>query len=112
MNRSYRKFMALGLVGAIATGVALGVARVSSRSFAQQSFGPEDVKSVPKEFLSGGNRNYTVLIEILSESKENRKQLERIDSHLVELNTSLRRISDQLGATHRLLEGLGGERND
>lgn len=57
---------------------------------AAQTFGPEQVKSVPKSFLEGGDRNVAVLSEILSVLKENTEVVKKIESQIHFLNTDVK----------------------
>ena len=46
---------------------------------AQQRFGKDDIKSVPKSFIEGGDRVYTTLKEIAITSKSTADSLARIE---------------------------------
>ena len=82
MLRQGRRAIVIGLAAGFLIGMLGGAALMDGQVYARQTFGPEDVKSVPKIYLEGGDRNYTVLKEILEELKQNGKKLDLMERHL------------------------------
>lgn len=76
----------------IGTGFVLsgGVAR------AEQEFGPLDVKSVPENFVLGGNKEFAILRDLLTATLESQKHLENIE----------RNTGSMIGLLQRPVAGL------
>lgn len=63
---------------------------------AQQRFGKDDVKSVPKSFLEGGDRVYTILKAIAQSSKATADALERIERNAGDADKRHRELMKKL----------------
>ena len=57
---------------------------------AAQTFGPDEVKSVPESFIKGGDRSAALLSEILTVLRENTSAVNKIESHTRNLRTQLK----------------------
>ncbi len=73
---------------------------------AQQRFGKEDVKSVPKSFLEGGDRAYTTLKEIATSSKAAADSLGRMEKSAPDADKRHRELMKKMDALDTRLKVL------
>jgi len=73
---------------------------------AQQRFGKEDVKSVPKSFLEGGDRAYTTLKEIASTSKASSDSLLKIEKSIGDADKRHRELIKRVDSLDAKLKQL------
>ncbi len=104
----------------LATGIFIGgfIAGAMCTSWpyasAQQRFGKDDVKSVPKSFLEGGDRAYTTLKEIATSSKASADSLARIEKNAGDADRRHRELIkrvDSLDARLKHLSDIIAEAN-
>src|SRR5438045_1675972 len=72
----------------------LGVGLFAGAVWAQQNFGPEDVKSVPKSFIEGGDRSAALLEQILTTLQ----QQEQNQRALLDIGKGIEQKLDALAA--------------
>jgi hypothetical protein len=75
---------------AFVAGALVGYTLSDGQVYAQQRFGPEDVRSVPPEFIEGGDRSYTVLKEINATLKRSEHALSAIQQNTARTAATLR----------------------
>lgn len=76
---------------------------------AQQRFGPEDVKSVPKSFLEGGDRKAKLLKDILKELELHREKLDHAETLLESISESTKSTSKKLDTTNSHLKAAASQ---
>lgn len=74
---------------------------------AQQRFGKDDVKSVPKSFLEGGDRAYTTLKEIAASSKASADSLGRIEKNAGDADRRHRELIKRVDSLDARLKHIG-----
>ena len=85
-------WVGVGFIVGLLVGVLCSLApALREAEAAPQTFGPEQMKNVARDFIDGGDRNYTVLKEILAEMRLNRASAERIDRRLTRIEASFER---------------------
>jgi len=93
------------LAAGFVAGMAIGAMLADRPVHAGQTFGPEDVKSVPQAYLQGGDRNYTVLKDILQEMKANGQRMQRMETAVNRIHSSTQSIAKKIDITNKLLSG-------
>jgi hypothetical protein len=67
------------LAAAFAAGTVVGALGFPGSVQAEQKFGPGDVQSVPENFVLGGNKQFAVMNELLTVTRENQVILQNIE---------------------------------
>ncbi len=100
----YSRTAALALFAAgFAAGLVCGSWPYAS---AQQRFGKDDVKSVPKSFIEGGDRAYTTLKEIAATSKAAADSLGRMEKSAADADRRHRELMKKMDALDARLKVL------
>lgn len=81
MKMRYRMGFVIYVIAAFSLGAMCGLALDNQLAAAQDRFGPEDVKHVPKTFVESADKSYGALKKILAELKDQGRTLKRIEQN-------------------------------
>jgi len=106
MTTKWRILWLTSVAAAFLLGALCGPALIQKTADAAQTFGPEEIKSVPPSFMKGGDRNYAMLREIHAVLKENGGAMAGLATNADTINGNLRAVLQRLDAANGHLRNI------
>ena len=106
MATKWRILWLTSVAAAFLLGALCGPTLIQKTADAAQTFGPEEIKSVPPSFMKGGDRNYAILREIHAVLEENGSTMAGLATNTDTINDNLRSLLQRLDAANGHLRNI------